>query len=323
MKTIIAIAGSALTLVVSFAAPAGAQPYPSKPLRMVVPWPAGGITDVIARAVGAHLSEVFGQQVVIDNRPGAGSTLGAALVARAAPDGYTLLMNDLGGHCISPSLYSKLPYDALKDFEPIAMVAGSPMVLIANPALGVRTLPQLIELAKAKPHQLNYASSGSGAITHLGAVRLQRMVGIDLVHVPFKGSIPATSSVIAGETSIAFSTVPAAVPQAKAGRLVLLAVSFAKRSPQLPDVPTIAETVGDFDLGLYSGLWAPAGTPRVLVARLYAETMKALEQAKVKEILAANSAEPGRMTTAQFSAYLAKEVRTWSEVVRAAGVKIE
>ena len=319
MKKILAAALMALSVPLA----ATAQPYPHKPIRMVVPWPAGGITDVIARAVGAHMWEAFGQQVVIDNRPGAGSTLGAALVAKAAPDGYTLLMNDLGGHCISPSLYSKLPYDALKDFEPIAMVAGSPMVLIANPALGVRTLPQLIELAKSKPRQLNYASSGSGAITHLGAVRLQRMTGIELVHVPFKGSIPATSSVIAGETAIAFSTMPAAVPQAKAGRLVLLAVSFPKRSPQLPDVPTIAETVGEFDLGLYSGLWAPAGTPRALIAKLHAEMMKALEDAKTKEMLAVQSAEPGRMTSAQFGEYVAKEVRTWGEIVRAAGIKIE
>ena len=310
-----------IALLAPLAVPA--QPYPNKPIRMVVPWPAGGITDVIARAVGVHMSEAFGQQVVIDNRPGAGSTLGAALVAKAAPDGYTLLMNDLGGHCISPSLYSKLPYDALKDFEPIAMVAGSPMVLIANPALGVRTLPQLIELAKSKPRQLNYASSGNGAITHLGAVRLQRMVGIDLVHIPFKGSGPATSSVITGESAVAFSTMPAAVPQAKAGRLVLLAVSFPKRSPQLPDVPTIAETVGEFDLGLYSGLWAPAGLPRALVAKLHAEMMKALEDPKTKEMLAVQSAEPGRMSSAQFGDYVAKEVRTWGDIVRAAGIKIE
>ncbi len=196
------------------------------------------------------------------------------------------------------------------------LVAGSPMVLIANPALGVRTVPQLIELAKSKPNQLNYASSGSGAITHLGAVRLMRMVGIELAHVPFKGSIPATSSVIAGETAVAFSTIPAAVPQAKAGRLNLLAVSFAKRSPQLPDVPTIAETVGEFDLGLYSGLWAPAGTPRAIIDRLYAEFTSAMEQPRVKDILAVNSAEPGRMNPAQFGEYVAREIKLWGEVVR-------
>ncbi len=322
MKSIAAIASIALAGL-ACAEPVHAQSYPDKPIRVVVPWPAGGITDVIARAVGLRVSEVFGQQMVIDNRPGAGGTLGAGIVAKAPSDGYTLLMHDIASHCISATLYTRLTYDPLKDFAPIMLVAGSPMVLIANPALGVRTVPQLIELAKSKPKQLNYASSGSGAITHLGAVRLQRMVGIDLVHVPFKGSIPATSSVIAGETSIAFSTIPAAVPQAKAGRLVILAVSFQKRSPQLPDVPTIAETVGDYDLGLYSGLWAPAGTPRAVVARLHAEFMKAMEQPRVKEILDANSAEPGRMTPAQFGEYLAKEVKVWGEVVRAAGVKVD
>jgi tripartite-type tricarboxylate transporter receptor subunit TctC len=305
------------------ALPVRAQTYPDKPIRVVIPWPAGGITDVVMRGVALRLADVLGQQIVIDNRAGAGGTLGAALVAKAQPDGYTLLLNDLGGHCSAPTLYTKLAYDTVKDFAPIALVAGSPMVLVANPSHNVRTLPQLIELAKARPGQLNYASSGNGAITHLGAVRLMRMAGIEMAHVPFKGSIPATSSVIAGETAVAFSTIPAAVPQAKAGRLTLLAVSFQKRSPQLPDVPTIAETVGDFDLGLYSGLFAPAGTPRAIIARLHAEVTAALEQQKVKEILAANSAEPGRMTPAQFGDYVAREIKVWGEVVRAAGIKID
>ncbi len=324
MKTTRKIAGAVLAvLLCSFTGPAAAQAYPNRPIRIVIPWPAGGITDVITRGVALRLTEVFSQQIVIDNRPGAGSTLGAALAAKANADGYTLLMNDVASHCISSTLYTRLNYDPVKDFEPIMLVAGSPMVLIVNPTHKVTTLPQLIELAKSKPKQLNYASSGSGSITHLGAVRLQRMVGIDLVHVPFKGSIPATSSVMAGETAIAFSTIPAAVPQAKAGRLTLLAVSFPKRSPQLPDVPTVAETVGEFDLGLYSGLWAPAGTPRPVIERLHAEVTKSMEQPRVKEVLAANSAEPGRMTPPQFKSYLAKEVKAWGEVVRASAVKIE
>ncbi len=322
MKSIVVIASLALAGL-ACAAPARAQSYPDKPVRVVVPWPAGGITDVITRAIGQRLTEVFGQQIVVDNRAGAGGTLGAALVARATPDGYTLLMNDLGGHCSAPSLYSKLPYDAIRDFAPVMLAAGSPMVLVANPSHNVRTLPQLIELAKAKPGQLNYASSGNGAITHLGMVRLMRMAGIELAHVPFKGSIPATSSVIAGETAVAFSTIPAAVPQAKAGRLNLLAVSFSKRSPQLPDVPTIAETVGEFDLGLYSGLWAPAGTPRAIIDRLHAEFTAAMEQPRVREILAVNSAQPGRMSPAQFGDYVARETRVWGEVVRAAGIGID
>lgn len=300
-----------------------AQSYPTRPVRMVIPWPAGGITDVIARGVNLHLAEVLGQPMVIDNRPGAGGTLGAAIVARAAPDGYTLLMHDIMSHCISPSLYTKLPYDSLKDFEPIAVVAGSPMVLVAHPSLKVTTVPQLIALAKSKPKQINYASSGAGAITHLAAVRMERMAGIELTHVPFKGSVPAAASVISGETSISFSTLPASLPHAKIGRLVLLAVSFPKRSPQIPDVPTMAETLSGYDLGLYSGLWAPKGTPISIVKRLHAETMKAMEQPKVKEILNAVSAIPGTLTPAEFGAYLAKETREWGEIVRASGVKVE
>jgi tripartite-type tricarboxylate transporter receptor subunit TctC len=300
------------------------QAYPNRSVRIVLPWPAGGITDVIMRAVNIHLTETFGQQLVIDNRPGAGGTLGAAIVAKTPADGYTLLMHDIASHCISASLYgAKLSYDPLKDFQPIAMVAGSPMVLVANPAPQVRTLPQLIALAKTRPGQLNYASSGAGSVTHLAAVRMQKLGGVDLLHVPFKGSIPAASSVMNGETFMSFSTVPAALPHAKTGRLVMIAQSFAKRAPQIPDVPTIAETLGTFDLGLLSGLWAPAGTPRAVVERLHAEVMRAVEQAKVKDILSANAAIPGRMSTQEFTDYLARETRSWDENVRSSGVKVE
>ena len=303
---------------------ASVQNYPNRSIRIVLPWPPGGITDVIMRAVNMHLSEVFGQQLVIDNRPGAGGTLGVALAARAPADGYTLLMTDIASHCISATLYgSKLPYDALKDFQPIMMVAGSPMVLVANPAPQVRTLPQLIKLAKSRPGQLNYASSGAGSITHLAAVRMQKLGGVDLLHVPFKGSIPAASSVMSGETFMSFSTIPASLAHAKSGRLVMIAQSFAKRSPQIPDVPTLAETLGDFDLGFLSGLWVPAGTPRTIVDRLHAEVMRAMEQPKVKEILVVNAAIPGRMSTQEFTEYLARETRNWGEIVRSSGVKVE
>jgi len=311
-----------IPILLTLAGPGAAQTYPTRPIRAVIPWPAGGITDVITRAVGQHIAEVTGQAVVIDNRSGAGGTLGAAIVAKGAADGYTLLFHDIASHCIAATLYSKLPYDALKDFEPIAMVAGSPMVLIANPGLKVRTLPQLVELAKAKPGQLIYASSGVGAITHLAPVRLLRMTGIQMQHVPFKGSIPAAASVISGETAVSFSTIPASLGHAKNGRLVLLAVSFPKRSAQIPDVPTIAETVGDFDLGLYTGAWAPRGTPRAMVNRLSAEILRSLEQPKVKEVLTAVSAVPGSMSPQQYGAYLAKEVAVWSEVVKAENLKM-
>jgi tripartite-type tricarboxylate transporter receptor subunit TctC len=317
----VALAGA--VLISCAASPVLAQSYPNRAIRMVIPWPAGGITDVIARAVNVHLGEALGQPIVVDNRPGAGGTLGAAIVAKAAPDGYTVLMHDIASHCISASLYTKLPYDTLKDFEPIAMVAGSPMVLIANPSLKVRSVPELIALAKSKPRQINYASSGAGSITHMGAVRLERMSGIELMHVPFKGSVPAAASVLNGETSISFSTIPASLPHARAGRLVLLAVSFPKRSSQIPDVPALAETLPGYDLGLYSGLWAPKGTPASVVKKLHDEVMAGLEQPKTREVLAAVSAVPGTMSPQQFGAFLAKDTKEWSDVVRASGLKLE
>ena len=320
-RTVTGLAVACLALC--FSTQLSAQSYPTRPVRIVIPWPAGGITDVIGRAVSLHYTDALGQPMIIDNRPGAAGTLGAAIVAKAAPDGHTLLMHDVASHCIAGSLYRKLAYHTLKDFEPIALVAGSPMVLVANPSLNVKTVSQLIALAKAKPKQINYASSGAGSITHLGAVRLERMGGIELTHVPFKGSIPAAASVISGETSVSLSTLPAALPHAKVGRLVLLAVSFPKRSSQIPDVPTIAETLNGYDLGLYSGLWAPRGTPRAIVKRLHAETMTALDQPKVKEMLVNVSAVPGTMTPEQFAAFLAKDTREWSDVVKASGVKIE
>ncbi len=324
MKLIRIVAAAVLgTILSAVALNVAAQSYPNKPIRVVIPWPIGGITDVITRAVALHLSDAFGQQVIVDNRPGAGGTLGAGLVAKAAPDGYTLLMHDVASHSISANLYKKLPYDILKDFEPVTLVAGSPMLLVVNPTLNVRTLAELIALAKSKPGQLNYASSGIGAINHLAVERLQRMVGIQFAHIPFKGSIQAATSVIAGDTAISFSTIPAAVPQVKAGKLVLIATSFAKRTGQFGDVPTVAETVGEFDHGFYSAMWAPPGTPREIVERLHAEIMRAVEQAKVKEILTLNGAEPGRMTPTQFGHYVASEARIWGEVIRAAGIKPE
>jgi tripartite-type tricarboxylate transporter receptor subunit TctC len=314
---------TALLLAALTTAPAAAQNYPDRPIRLIVPWPAAGISDVIARGLGQQLTESIGQQVVVDNRPGAGGTLGVAAGAKATPDGYTLLMTDVSSHAISASLYSKLPYDVLKDFQTIALVSGSPMVLVAHPQVGAKTIPQLVEAAKARGGKMVFASSGNGAITHLGAERFKNRSGITVIHVPYKGSPPATASVLAGETSWAFSTIPSALPHVKTGRLVGLGVSFPKRSPQLPDVPAIAEFYPGYDLGLYTGLFAPAGMQRRIAERLHAETMKALASPRMKEVLAANSAEGGRLTMAQFRDLLAKETREWGEVIRATGVRVE
>jgi tripartite-type tricarboxylate transporter receptor subunit TctC len=300
-----------------------AQPYPAKPVRVVVPWTPAGVTDVLTRALAQAMSESTGQQFVIENRPGAGGTLGLAPVAKSAPDGYTLVASDVPSHAISATLYARLPYDVLNDFEPIAMIAGSPMVLATNPALGVRTLAEFIKLAKASPAKLSYASSGNGSITHLAMERLKRETGIDLVHVPYKGTVPAIASVLAGDTALAFGTIPGVVPHARAGKLVLLGASFGKRFSQIPEVPAIAETVPGYDMGFYTALFAPAKTPTEIVDRLYQEVVKAQAQPKVKEIFASSAAEPGAMTPAQLKQYIASEVKAWGDVVTSVGLKID
>jgi tripartite-type tricarboxylate transporter receptor subunit TctC len=259
----------------------------------------------------------------VENRPGAGGTLGLAPVAKSPPDGYTLVATDVPSHAISATLYAKLPYDVLGDFEPIGMIAGSPMVLVTNPSLGVQSLEGLIRVAKSKPGAMSYGSSGNGSITHLAIERLKRDAGIDLVHVPYKGTVPAVASVLAGDTALAFGTIPGVVPHAKAGKLVLLGSSFGKRFSQIPEVPAVAETLPGYDMGFYTALLAPAGTPREIVDKVSAELMKAFSQPKVREVFAASAAEPGAMTPAQLRQYLQSEVKAWGEVVRAVGLKID
>jgi tripartite-type tricarboxylate transporter receptor subunit TctC len=290
---------------------------------VVVPWPPAGVTDVLTRALVQAMSDSMGQQFVVENRPGAGGTLGLAPVAKSAPDGYTLVASDVPSHAISATLYARLPYDVLNDFEPIAMIAGSPMVLVTSPALGARTLPDFVKIAKTSPGKLSYGSSGNGSITHLAMERLKQMAGIDLVHVPYKGTVPAIASVLAGDTALAFGTIPGVVPHAKAGKLVLLGASFGKRFSQIPEVPAIAETIPSYDMGFYTALFAPAKTPKEVVDKLSLEVGKALTQPRVREVFAASAAEPGAMTPAQLKQYLANEVKTWGEVVRAVGLKID
>ena len=302
---------------------AGAQEYPSRPIRMIIPWPPGGITDVISRGLAAALSESLGQQVVIDNRPGAAGTLGVGMVAKALPDGYTLMMSDVPSHAISASLYTKLPYDPLKDIEPIALPSQSPLVLVVTPKLGVKTIPQLIEYAKRHSGELSFASSGPGSITHLTGERFNRLTGIKPLHVPYKGGGPATAALVGGEAGMYFSCISAAIPHMKSGRLTALGITLPARSPLYPDVPAVAEVLPGFVMGCNTGFFAPGGTPRRIVERLHAEAMKAVAQPRMKDLLASNSAEPAPFTQAQFKAYVAKEVRDWGEVVRGAGLKVD
>jgi tripartite-type tricarboxylate transporter receptor subunit TctC len=247
------------------------------------------------------MGESTGQQFVVENRPGAGGTLGLAAVAKSPADGYTLVSTDVPSHAISATLYAKLPYDVLNDFEPVAIIAGSPMVLVTRPDLNVRTVAEFINVVKASPGKMSYGSSGNGAITHLAIERLKQMTGIDLVHVPYKGTVPAVASVLSGDTVLAFGTIPGVVPQ----------------------VPAIAETLPGFDMGFYTALLAPARTPKEIIHKLASEVAKAHAQAKTREIFSASAAEPGSMTPTQLKAYLASEVKSWGEVVRAVGLKID
>jgi tripartite-type tricarboxylate transporter receptor subunit TctC len=302
---------------------AGAQEYPSRPIRLVIPWPPGGITDVIARGLGSVLGESLGQQVVPDNRPGAAGTVGVGIAAKAPGDGYTLLMTDVPSHAISASLYTKLPYDPRRDVEPVYLAAQSPLVLVVNAKLGVKTIPQLIEYAKARPGQLSFASSGAGSITHLTAERFKRDTGVNLLHVPYKGGAPATAAVVGGESGMYFACISAAIPHVKAGRLTLLGITSPKRVPLYPDTPAVAETLPGFEMGCNTGFFAPAGTPRRLIERLHATAVKAEQHPRMKDVLAANSAEPGHLTPAEFKQYVAKEMKDWADVVREAGLKVD
>ena len=299
------------------------QQYPSRPIRLIVPWPPGGITDVISRGLGAMLTQSLGQQVIPDNRPGAAGTVGVAIAAKANADGYTMLMTDVPSHSISASLYAKLPYNPLKDIEPIALPSRSPLVLVVNPKSGLKTTAQLIQYAKARGGDFSFASSGPGSITHLTGERFNRLVGIKPLHVPYKGGGPATAALVGGEAGMYFSCISAAIPHIKAGRLTLLGITLPQRSPLYPDTPTLAESLPGFVMGCNTGFFAPAGVPSPILERMHKEVMKAVAQPRMKEVLAANAAEAAPYTRAQFKAHVADEVRAWGEVVRSAGLKVD
>ena len=310
-------------ILMPLAMPAQSQEYPSRPIRLIVPWPPGGITDVISRGLGIALSESLGQQVVPDNRPGAAGTLGVGIAAKANPDGYTLLMTDVPSHAISASLYKRLPYDPLKDIEPVALPSRSPLVLVVNPKTGIKSIPQLIDYAKKHSGDFAFASSGPGSITHLTAERFIRTTGIKPLHVPYKGGGPATAALVSGEAGMYFSCISAAIPHIKAGRLTLLGITLPKRSSLYPDTPAVAESIPGFVMGCNTGFFAPRGTPPRILDRLHAEVMKAVAHPRLKDMLAANAAEPAPYTRSQFKQHVADEVRAWGEVVRAAGLKVD
>jgi tripartite-type tricarboxylate transporter receptor subunit TctC len=300
-----------------------AQQYPSRPVRVVVPFPPGGISDGLARVIVQHLSGTLGQQFVVDNRPGAGTTLAAAAIAKSPADGHTLFFTDVTTHAINASLYSRLPFDSVRDFSQVAMVAQTPLILIVHPSLPVKSVAQLVALAKARPDEINYASSGNGTILHLSGETLKAMGNVKMVHIPYKGSAPAVAAVLGGEASISFSTTPAALSHIRAGKLRALGVTSLTRSPVLPDVPAMTETLKGFDIVLYSGLMGPAGIPGNIVAQLNGEIGKMLGLAKIKETWAGYGAAPVMMTPAQFTEHLRADIAKLGKLVKAAGATVD
>jgi len=302
---------------------AAAQPYPSRPIHLVVGFPPGGINDIVARIVGQKMSESLGQTVVVENHAGAGGTIGAEWVSKAKPDGYTLLLGSVSNLAMAPSLYGSLPYDPTKDFTPVTLVAAAPNIMVVHPDFPVRSVKDLIALAKQKPGTINYASAGVGTSNHLTVELLKVMANIDMVHVPYRGDGPAIAAVLAGEVPMMFPTLPVALPYVKSGKLRAVAVSSATRSPLLPEVPTVAESGGlpEFAVSIWVGIVAPPGTPKKIVDKLNDEIRTAVATPDMHERLEALGADPASDTSEQFSAYIAAETAQWLKVARAAKIK--
>jgi tripartite-type tricarboxylate transporter receptor subunit TctC len=304
--------------------PVLAQTWPSKPIRIVIAQAPGSATDVISRVVGNQLSEALGQPIVIDARPGAGGALGTEVAARAAPDGYTLFMANNSTHGSNPAVYAKLPYDAIKDFAPISFVASVPYVLVVDPSLPVKSVQEFIALVKSRPGKMNYASAGNGSTHHFCGELLKSMTGIDIQHIPYKGSGPGIAGLLSGEVSMMFSNVADIGSQVKGGKVRALAVTAQRRSSILPDVPTMAEAgLPDLLVTSWFGLLVPAGTPAPVIARLNAETVKVLGRADVKATLGAQGLDVAPSTPEQFAAHIKSEIARFGKIAKAAGIKAE
>jgi tripartite-type tricarboxylate transporter receptor subunit TctC len=319
------VAASALAGV----APAHAQSWPTKPVRIVVPFPAAGTTDIVARSLGAELQKMWGQSVVIDNRPGAGGNIGADAVAKSAPDGYTLLMGTVGTHAINAALFAhngqKMPFDPVKDFVPVTLCAAVPNVMVINPKLPVNSVSEFIQYAKTNPGKVNMASSGNGTSIHLTGELFKTVTGIYMVHLPYRGSAPALTDLIAGNVNVMFDNLPSALPHIKSGRIKALAVTSKNPSAALPGVPTIEQAAGlkDFDASSWFGLFAPAGTPRAIVDKIQGDVTKALAVPEVRERFLSQGAEPGGNTPDQFSAFIKSETEKWARVVKVSNAKVD
>ena len=301
-----------------------AKDYPTRPIRLIVTFTPGGPTDIVARAVGQKLSEAWGQTVVVDNRPGAGGNIGMDLVAKSPADGYTLVLGSFGPMIISPFVYSKLPYDTVKDFAPITLGATSWFFLVVHPSVPAQSVKELIAFAKSKPGGLTFSSSGNASPSHLAGELLKTVAGINLTHVPYKGGAPAVAAVVSGEVQMAIESPPPIVPQVKAGKLRALGAARPNRSPLLPDVPTVSEAgLPGFHAGSWYGFLAPAGTPKPIIDKLNAEMVKAIRSQELRDRFAAVGAESVGDSPSEFAAFIRAELKKWEKVVRATGVKAE
>ena len=300
---------------------AAAQSYPVRPIRLVVPYPPGGPTDFVGRTVGQKLSQFLGQQVVVDNRPGAGTIIGSELVARAAPDGYTILFGTGGGTFLAPLILPNVPYDPLRDFAPVTMLVQSPQVLVTHPSVAARSIAELVTLAKSKPGALNFASVGTGTSPHLGGELFQALTGTKIVHVPYKGTAPALTDLISGQVQMMFSSMPTVLAHVKAGRLRLLGTGGTKRSAVIPDTPSISEVVPGFELITWYGIFAPARTPTSIVRRLNTEIVKVLNDSESRDRLTAQGLEPAPMTPEELKRYTEQDTIRWARLIKAAGMK--
>jgi tripartite-type tricarboxylate transporter receptor subunit TctC len=317
-------AAVAIACMAAAAAVPAQEKYPTKPIRLIVAFPPGGSTDIIARVVGQRLGERLGQQVVIDNRGGAGGTIGTEIAARANPDGYTLTMGTTSTHVIAAGAYANLKYDPIKDFAPITLVATTPYLLVVHPGVKANTLKEFVALAKSQPGKLNYASAGTGTTTQLAMEMLKTAAGIDLVHVPYNGNGPANTATLGGQVQALFGSMPAVLPMAKAGRLRPLAVGTSKRSSALPDVPSVAESgYPGFEASLWLGFFAPKGTPQPILNRLSTELVAIAKSPDMKEQFERNGAEPVTTTPAELTKLVQVEIDKYTKVIRAAGIKLE
>jgi tripartite-type tricarboxylate transporter receptor subunit TctC len=308
------------SMLIAWVQPLLAQSYPTKPVRLIVAFAPGGATDTFSRVTAAEMSRAMGQQVVVENRPGAGTTIAAEYVARSAADGYTLLFTDLSTHTIMPSIYAKLAFQPLRDLTAVAPVSSSPLIMVAHPSVGIRSAKELIALAKKRPG-ITCGNSGIGTVTHMAAEKFRLRAGIDLTAVNYKGGATSTISLLTGELALIVTTIPAALEYVKVGRLAAIGLTSGKRSPLLPDIPALGETVKGVDAAVVAGVLAPNGTPRGVIDRLNGEFAKAVETPKAREVFAINAAEAMKSAPDAMQRALEQDVSTWAEVVKATGVK--